>query len=102
MVCVQEGQHLSSPGPLHPPNLDVRLVSEQRRKGGPSVLRLPWKQPIFQSAAVLGVERGLPAEAYPAPSPHALPCLVQAVTARRRGCGSCPDRILCPDLGAPS
>jgi len=100
--CVQEGQHLSSPGPLHPPNLDVQLVSEERGKGGPWVFRLPWKQPIFQSAAVLGVERRLPAEAYPAPSPQAQPCPVQAVTAGGRGCGSCPDRILRPDLGAPS
>ena len=71
---MQEGQHLSSPGPLHPSSLDVQLVSEQRGKGGPWVLRLPWKQPIFQSAAVLGVARRLPAEAYFAPGPHTLPC----------------------------
>lgn len=39
-----------------PPNLAMQFVSERREKGGPWVLQLPWKQPIFQSAA-LGVER---------------------------------------------
>lgn len=59
---------------LTPQILYMQLVSEWRGKGGPWLLRLPWKQPIFQSAAVLGVERPLLTEAYPAPSLRALPC----------------------------
>lgn len=57
MVC-GGGSASQLPWPPHPPNLDVQLVSEWRGKGGPRVLRLPWKQPVFLSAAVLGVERG--------------------------------------------
>lgn len=99
-MCVEEGQHLSLPGPPHPSNLDMQVVSEWRGKGGPWVLWLPWKQPIFQSAAVLGVER-LPAEAYPAPSFQAQPCPEGALP-EGRGVARCPHLALHPDLGVPS
>lgn len=50
--CRGKGQCLSFPDP------PIRCAAcEWRGEGGPWVLRLPWKQPIFRSAAVLEVER---------------------------------------------
>lgn len=69
---MEEGQQSQFPRPSPHPKLGL-TACEWRGKGGPWVLWLPWKQPVFQSAAVLGVERLLPAEAYPAPGLQAQP-----------------------------
>jgi hypothetical protein len=62
-VCVCIGRSASQlPLALSSPQIG-HAASERSGEGGPWVLQLPWKQPIFRSAAVSGVERLYLAEA---------------------------------------